>query len=139
MPKFYCFNCGFGTDYTLKKPKVCLKCNQSFVSVAAKPNITIPNKSEPVIEVVNKPYQPKFVRSQFDPKVNIVNHNLIIDEDDDITVPDDLPTIDKSSFAAVDANRNCSSLTYSQLLKEAKQEKTKVIKTNSVKRKTKKS
>jgi len=34
MAKFYCFKCGFGTDYTYNKPKLCLKCGHRFADVS---------------------------------------------------------------------------------------------------------
>jgi hypothetical protein len=131
MPKFYCFNCGAGTDYTLNKPKVCLKCNQSFVITKPKSVSSYIVPTKPIYPVL-EPSKP-IVQAKSDP-------DIVIDttEEDTLTI-DDIPEIDGRSFASVDANRNCSSLTYSQLLKEEKNKKNKVTKTPKVKTKTKKS
>ncbi len=93
MPlKFYCFNCGFGTSYTLNKPKVCLNCNQVFgrpqslssinsQPTEAKPSITIPNS------------QPH----------NRVSIAIVADEEPE------LPQISLKSFANVDKQRKTQS------------------------------
>lgn len=108
MPKFYCLNCGFGTDYTLHKPKVCLKCNYSFVqsSVASKPNIV--SFSPPVIHH-NKPIERPII---------INSDEFEEDVSDYIT---DLPREQKLSFANVEAERNCSSISGGQIIQKAKE------------------
>lgn len=89
MPLFYCFNCGFGTSYSLNKPKVCLKCNQSFCKPTIASQQTITNNSNPVKiklpEPITKRSEPAF--------------SISIEEDD---IESKVPSINLKSFASVD-------------------------------------
>ena len=136
MPKFYCFNCGAGTDYTLNKPKVCLKCNQSFVTISVKKSDHVKVSTDTIKD--SEQSLASHLKGE-KKKVTPVTQNSILIEDGDGLALEDIPKIDFSSFAAVEAQRNCSSLSYSQLLKEGKEKKSKVTKTTKVKNKTKKS
>jgi len=86
MPLFYCYNCGHGTEYTLNKPKVCLKCNQSF-------------------------YQPTIASKPLQSKIS--NPVVIVDPITDLE-PEDIPVIDPTSFASADIVRPCTSLKLSK-------------------------
>lgn len=72
MIKKYCYKCGYGTEYTLKKPNFCSKCGNSF---------ELPSVSNS--------------------KININNINNNIDNIEDIEENDDnlaVPHIDKLEF-----------------------------------------
>lgn len=91
MPLFYCFNCGFGTEYTLNKPKVCLKCNQSFYQPTVAP------------QTVSKVTLPKVVSLQVPTQVV-----------DDYSEPEEIPEINPTSFASVEAVRPGTSFTFAK-------------------------
>ncbi len=95
MPLFYCFNCGFGTSYTLNKPKVCLKCNQNFyqpVSTASIPQVTQVNTTtSPPAQPLQEPLKISFSR------------------DDSVS---GTPNVNLRSFANVDKQRETKSFVF---------------------------
>jgi len=87
MPIFYCFNCGAGTNYTLNKPRVCLKCNQSF-------------------------YQPT-TNTTASPKIGVKPIPQLITEPE-YSEPEEIPVIDSRSFASAEVQRPGSSFKLSK-------------------------
>lgn len=110
MPKFYCLNCGFGTDYTLHKPKVCLKCNYSFVQpIFANRSVQSP---------VQQSVLPKIIVEK--PVINDVDVSFKEEDEHYIT---EIPTSQRLSFAHIEAERNCASITGNQIIQKAKETK----------------
>lgn len=78
MIKKYCYKCGHGTEYTLKKPNFCSKCGNSFelASVSStKININkieeIDDNIEDIMDDDDNLTVPQIDRLEFDEIINI--------------------------------------------------------------------
>ena len=66
--KVYCPTCGSGTDYSLKKPKFCAGCGESFSALAKTPakRVFKTDPKNPVATVQEEVYEEEFEMPNID-------------------------------------------------------------------------